>query len=99
MATKNPSSPYQNESLRFPTITAATIASTKVMGLRKTAAVHRMRSTVRRGRDDTDGDVQRRGLRDRGDAARIGDLDQDSGTADALAAVSRLRDELRNHRD
>src|SRR2546427_2982576 len=40
---KNASRPNQNESVRFPVSTAATIASTNVIGLSIAANVHRMR--------------------------------------------------------
>src|SRR2546422_7461865 len=40
---KNASRPSQNESVRFPVSTAATIASTNVIGRSTAATVHRMR--------------------------------------------------------
>src|SRR4029078_1344754 len=43
IATNQVRSPYQNESVRLPTSTAATIASTNVIGRSKAAAVHRIR--------------------------------------------------------
>src|SRR5437868_13546968 len=70
-AMKNASSPYQNESVRLPVITAATTASTNVIGRSRAATVHRMRQLYARGRrrDDETRDVQRRRVRDRRDAA------------------------------
>src|SRR5882757_469556 len=42
MAMKNARKPSQNESVRFPVITAATMASAKVIGRRRAATVHRI---------------------------------------------------------
>src|SRR5690242_2266337 len=100
IAMKNASSPYQNEPLRLPVITAATIASTNVTGRRMTAAVHRMRSNLRRGGNLAAGGVQRRHLRDRGDAADPRDRRRHVASrrrhaaAAPVAVVPRLCDEL-----
>src|SRR6058998_3510170 len=109
IATSHASRPYQNESVRSPTITAATTASTNVIGLRSAATVHRMRKpyvTRGRHRHDKARDVQRRRLRDRRDAARARDRRQHLErrgprlrTSPPLAVVPRLRDELHHDRD
>jgi hypothetical protein len=43
IAMKKASKPSQNESVRFPVITAATMASANVIGRRSAATVHRIR--------------------------------------------------------